>query len=441
MTTTKIIRVLYAGLPETPVYNGPAGRKRVVNKVLLGTWLGVTKEIGDGWIRVKTAGPDGWMRVQDTRDDCGLKVFFIDVGQGDGCLIESPNARILVDGGPNSNIRNYLRGWQYSYLLNEGRTVDFDAVFVSHFDADHYGGLIRILNDSAFRVGRLYHNGIIRFDGRAGRRSPQYDQELGQTDAHGQPRGTLPTVLRTSFSSIADARRLLNDGGLQSTFEKFLQAAVNAHDAGRLDAMIRLTSRDNRVPGFADDNGLGIDVLGPVPTGEPEVVQFRWFSDASLTRNGHSLVLKLNYRGKTILLGGDLNSAAENHLMEHYQANPNTFRVDVAKSCHHGSSDFTVSFMEALGPYATVISSGDNESYAHPRADALGAAGRYSRGRSPLVFSTELARSITKGGDILYGMINLRTDGQQVVMAQMKEKRTGSDVWDSYTIPFKPKRP
>ena len=99
-----------------------------------------------------------------------------------------------------------------------------------------------------------------------------------------------------------------------------------------------------------------------------------------------------------------------------------------------GGADFTVDFMRRLLPYATVISSGDNESYAHPRAEALGCAGKYSRGERPKVFSTELARSINSGGDILYGMINCRTDGSRIVMAQMKERRTGADIWDSYEL-------
>jgi hypothetical protein len=94
--------------------------------------------------------------------------------------------------------------------------------------------------------------------------------------------------------------------------------------------------------------------------------------------------------------------------------------------------------MDATEPRATVISSGDNESYSHPRADAIGCAGRFSRdffrdGR-PLVFSTELARSVDSGGKVLYGMINLRTDGDALVMAQMKESKKASNVWDAYVL-------
>ena len=178
--------------------------------------------------------------------------------------------------------------------------------------------------------------------------------------------------------------------------------------------------------------------MGPVPRLSRGPIDYPWFRDSSHTRNGHSLVLKLKYSendgpGKSFLLGGDLNSAAENYLMEHY-GNENPFEVDVAKSCHHGSSDFTVDFMKQINPFATVISSGDNESFAHPRADAIGCAGRYSRGVRPKVFSTELARSINSGGDVLFGMINCRTDGDKVILAQMKESRRGSDIWDSYEL-------
>ena len=69
------------------------------------------------------------------------------------------------------------------------------------------------------------------------------------------------------------------------------------------------------------------------------------------------------------------------------------FQCDIAKACHHGASDVLDSFLKAINPIATVISSGDQESHSHPRPDALGAFGKASRGHRPLIFSTELARS------------------------------------------------
>ena len=110
------LRVAYADRPETKVYRAETGSS-TVNKILLGTWVGVVEDNGGDRVRVVTAGPDGWIERDELRDDSGLKIFFVDVGQGDGVLVETPNRRLLVDGGPNTNLRRYLRGYQYRQIL------------------------------------------------------------------------------------------------------------------------------------------------------------------------------------------------------------------------------------------------------------------------------------------------------------------------------------
>ena len=421
-----ILRVQYAARPETRVYPEAVGG-RTINKILLGTWAGVVEDDGGERVRVRTAGRDGWIARDDLRDSCGLKLFFVDVGQGDGVLAEIPGRRLLIDGGPNTNLRRYLRGYQYRFLLRDNNQVHIDTVLVSHFDADHYRGLTALINDTDFTFGTVFHNGIARFHSRIASRPPGHNTDLGRRS---------DGVLRTTFSTLDDARALLQQGGLQTTFRQFLEAIDGANNAGRLNAMRRLTARDGMVPGYGLNSDLTIEVLGPVPRLVTGAIDWPWLTNSSHTRNGHSLVLKFSYSedgtwGRSFLLGGDLNTEAEVRLMRHYGSD-NPFRVDVAKSCHHGSADFSVEFMRRLSPFATVISSGDNESYAHPRAEAVGCAGRYSRGVRPTVFSTELARSINSAGDVLYGMINCRTDGEQIVLAQMKERRSGADIWDSY---------
>ena len=430
------IDVRYAAKQETNVYKSSSGRK-IVNKVLLGPWLGVERR-DSGRLKVRTAGKDGWVRESDTRGDSGLKLFFVDVGQGDGILVETPDKRFLVDGGPNSNLLRYLAGWQYRYLFAAGKQVRFDAAFVSHFDADHYDGLTRIIADPRFSFGTVYHNGIARFQRKQNDRPAEYNRDLGRTTTVGSKE-----VLRTTFSTLDQLKQLHARGGLQSTFRRFAEAVFAAHGEGRLAALRRLTVRDGRVPGFTDPSGLVIDVLGPVPTRANGAVAFEWFHNSSHTRNGHSVVLRFTYGDDKhkFLLGGDLNSAAEDHLLEHYRGREAEFRVDVAKGCHHGASDFTTAFMKALNAQVTIISSGDNESYSHPRADALGTAGRYGGVARPLVFSTELARAVRGGGDVLYGMIQVRSDGKTLIAAQMKEVHTGADIWDSYLVPFKSRRP
>ena len=156
------------------------------------------------------------------------------------------------------------------------------------------------------------------------------------------------------------------------------------------------------------------------------------------------------------------------------------FGSDIAKACHHGASDVLDPFLMAINPIATIISSGDNESHAHPRPDALGAFGRTSRGKRPLLFSTELARStkefsypikfygllkkleqrlkeattkkeqehyqlrmnnLRDSNVAKYGMITVRADGKDnVIVAQkLEKKRSDGQKWDIYSLKWNPK--
>ncbi|MGV8134104.1 MAG: hypothetical protein AB2L20_02730 [Mangrovibacterium sp.] len=84
-------------------------------------------------------------------------------------------------------------------------------------------------------------------------------------------------------------------------------------------------------------------------------------------------------------------------------------------------------------PYATIIPSGDNENYSHPRADAIDLAGKYRRRDKPKVYSTEFAPIAQFSGKDIAQMINLRSDGKKIYMAQLKGK-IRRDVLDSYEI-------
>jgi hypothetical protein len=240
-------------------------------------------------------------------------------------------------------------------------------------------------------------------------------------------------------------------------------------------------------------------VLGPVPEPGEERPHLEFFDgNISKAKNGHSIVLRLQYQNVSMMLGGDLNIPAEELLLAHHtrlqspqgeaalvEAARKTFQVDIAKSCHHGSSDFSSLFLQALNPIATVISSGDDEPHSHPRADTLGSIGVYSRANPrPLIFSTELARSakeaikhpnvlindlkrelnaiekapattpqektarkkkvdafkkemekIINRSVAVYGAINVVTDGARVIICQKLETPRAKDKkWDIYRL-------
>lgn len=83
-----------------------------------------------------------------------MKVHFLDVGQGDSILIQTPNGKtILVDGGPKSagdEVVAYLKSLKINTL---------DYVVATHPDADHIGGLLDVL--AAFQVEHFIDSGKV----------------------------------------------------------------------------------------------------------------------------------------------------------------------------------------------------------------------------------------------------------------------------------------
>lgn len=82
------------------------------------------------------------------------EVVFLDVGHGDSTFVRTPGgSRLLVDAGDRNifvdqgkrTVVQFLRANHVSYL---------DAVFVTHDDMDHIGGMVSVLN--AMPVGALY---------------------------------------------------------------------------------------------------------------------------------------------------------------------------------------------------------------------------------------------------------------------------------------------
>lgn len=72
-----------------------------------------------------------------------LKVNFVDVQQGDGAVIESPDGKvILVDGGDTQMFARYLAARHRGASATEPK--EFDCVLVTHGDADHFAGLTAI---------------------------------------------------------------------------------------------------------------------------------------------------------------------------------------------------------------------------------------------------------------------------------------------------------
>lgn len=101
----------------------------------------------DGYIDNNVTNTINSINLDTNNVDLVCELRFIDVGQGDACLVISDGYNILIDGGDNNKssvVEEYLK-----YL---GITT-LDMIIATHPHADHIGGLDHVINN--FEVKRV----------------------------------------------------------------------------------------------------------------------------------------------------------------------------------------------------------------------------------------------------------------------------------------------
>jgi beta-lactamase superfamily II metal-dependent hydrolase len=484
----------YVNKDFTPLYAESTGTKANL-QLLWGDRLRILEDTGTSdRVNAKARGKTGFVKRADIGEKSLLEVYFIDVGQGDGILICTPARRhILIDGGyrrkyqpTGKSVADFV-DWKFAKDY-EAEKIVLDAMIASHCDADHYGGLWDLINPNEtneldleyFDIKAFYHAGVSWWKDTRGKRSlgPIKDNKL--------------TLLLEDKASVNVALKgNPADYSLQGEWAEFMQNVV---DVCNKISRLSVSNFADYVPGFSPANSdAALKVLAPLETSYQGKPALPSLGDESQNTNGNSILLRLDYGRTRILLTGDLNRKSQNHLLESYVGRRQEFACDVAKGCHHGSDDVSYEFLANLSPAATIISSGDEEGHSHPRPNIVSASALTGHIQieedeviTPLVYSTEIARSVrfgkayeieTKGlpggtggkikitvsqdpntvirykekaagdlqarvgsrtlknlyvvGGVRYGLVNVRTDGNKILCATLNEKK---NTWDIKTF-------
>lgn len=147
--------------------------------------------------------------------------------------------------------------------------------------------------------------------------------------------------------------------------------------------------------------GLDIAVLHPRPG--PEAEGLTW--DPAMSSNDNSVVLRLAYGRRSILLPGDIEAPTEATL------SPVFAPTDILKSPHHASSTSSSwALLRPLAPRVVIISLGDHNHFGFPSASVMS---RYEAAGATVLRTDR------------DGMIEVRTDGDSLVIRTASGRQIG----------------
>lgn len=310
-----------------------------------------------------------------SRGRSGLEVTFLDVGQGDAIFISLPNGgNVFIDGGSTSS-RNIYEKVIEPFLKYKGvRRLDF--LFLTHSDADHENGWAQALSGNAY-IPDIYNLVLNGSD---------YSKYLELRERALKYGASEYDISGYGISKYTGALAWLNNAGADEINAR-MEGIVDIDDVEDIEDIeaiaTALEDKDTEIlcaeygmeyvfgecsivslnePGHSDANAnvdrkaykTGFSKTG---TGESE--------------NDNSIVLLLQYKGKSILFTGDMTSKMEADVAEAVRY-CGVDSLSILKVGHHGSKySSSEEFLAGIMPQAAVISCAARNTYGHPHKETL----------------------------------------------------------------------
>ena len=349
--------------------------------------------------------------------DRGSRVIFLDVGQGDGIVVETMQGTYLFDCGSTS--RKKVGEYVLKPYLKSRGIRSLRGVFVSHPDEDHMNGVLELLENGGewgITVEQLFLPAIAE-----AKRQEAFDRLLAAAELAGVPvsyikcgdeirdRQLRLLCLHPEENTTLEDSNAYSECFYVEVFAKKVKwgaAADNGEARGQSGSIAIgvLSENEDTIGGGAskDFNGdagkLSILLTGDVEgEGERQLTQ----ELLALQESQGSRALQKSQEPRESQESQKSQGSQESQGLQESQKSWEAqeaqglqepqkseesrktqklqelqgrggSKVDILKVAHHGSGYSTSSdFLAAANPTAAIISCGRNNSYGHPHADTL----------------------------------------------------------------------
>ncbi len=289
-----------------------------------------------------------------------LNVHFVDVGQGDACIVELPdNKKLLIDAGDtHKENKDKLLSYIEEHINDaEGNDIRyFDYVILTHPDSDHCGGMGDIL--SKYPAKTFYR--------------PNVYSSYAKGDFSDPAKPTVQASVSAELEKYNSKDTL--------AYYNAIRAGYNPDKVNGIESTVVIT----------DATDGQTDVIEPegVEPNDPNYYSLTFYGPTEKSFkdwNDYSPIMILEYHEKRFMLSGDAEKEAEADFVSlakegkgKYEIFDDDFTVDVFKLGHHGSGtssseDFieTMTTAQNRQNVIAVISCGEGNKYKHPHTEVL----------------------------------------------------------------------
>lgn len=238
-----------------------------------------------------------------------LRFEFLDVGEGDGTIIEFPNEEVmLVDFGSLKNRRiatSDAIAYIVKYFPQLKKDKHIEYLVITHGDQDHYNYIKKLFDELDIEtIGTFLYAGT----------SVDYNT-FGRTYLH------------TLIGMAMEVPRLPNQ--------------------------------------YHSDTKKPYWKIGDV---DVWILSANYPSKDATDSNPKSVVMKFRYKSINMILCGDATAATEASILQHYSGNLPFLSADLLKAGHHGSdTSSTAEWIKATRPELVYISADMHEGYGLPK--------------------------------------------------------------------------
>lgn len=319
-----------------------------------------------------------------------LSVSFLDIGQGDSIIINTPTGNsLLIDSGPAG-------GKVLGQLSSAKNFFDkkIDMVLITHTDSDHIGSMKDVVKK--YNVQSFAESGVI-----------------SGTKIYGSLKDFILSKNIQQIELMRGMKIILEQGG--KTMHKDFQDPQNMPD---IYFEVLFPTFLFQIENYEKCMGISME-------SDSRNKLFRTCKKfLRLETNENSIVGRLVYGSTTFMLTGDAPIEVEKYLVKQ-EKNSGTrvsyatsslvsapsLKSNVLKLGHHGSRTSTSDiFLEYVQPEFAVISSGIKNRYGHPHSEVLDRLEKYFSTTSPIKNSPNYLNSRILRTDE-HGTIIFESDG------------------------------